>query len=59
MSSLSLRHFKELAEEISKLGGDALQWESRLTAGKQDEVPVLALKALLEQAIGEVPVKLE
>jgi hypothetical protein len=59
MSSLSLKQFQELVEEISKLGGDSLLREARLIAGKQDEVLVRALKIQLEQAIGEVPVKLE
>jgi hypothetical protein len=59
VSSRSLAQFQELAEEISKLGGDSLLWEARLAVGKQDESLIRALMAQVEPAIGEVPVKME
>ena len=59
MSSRSLAQFQELAEEISKLGGDSLLWEARLAVGKQDESLIRALMAQVEPAIGDVPVKME
>jgi hypothetical protein len=59
VSSRSLAQFQELAEEISKLGGDSLLWEARLAVGKQDESLIRALMAQVEPAVGEVPVKME
>ena len=59
VSSRSLAQFQELAEEVSKLGGDSLLWEARLAVGKQDESLIRALMAQLEPTIGEVPVKME
>ncbi len=59
VSSRSLAQFQELAEEISKLGGNSLLWEARLAVGKQDESLIRALMAQVEPAIGGVPVKTE
>jgi len=59
VSSRSLAQFQELAEEISKLGGDSLLWEARLAVGKQDESLTRALMAQLESEIGDIPVKTE
>ena len=59
VSALSLAQFQELAEEISKLGGDSLLWEARLAVGKQDDSLIQALMAQVEPEIGEVPVKTE
>jgi len=59
VSSCSLAQFQELAEEISKLGGDSLLWEARLAVGKQDASLIRALMAQVEPAIGEVSVKME
>jgi ChrB-like protein len=59
MSSRSLAQFQELAEEISKLGGDSLLWEARLAVGKQDEALVRALMIQLEPAIGKVSTRME
>jgi hypothetical protein len=59
VSPRSLAQFQELAEEISKLGGDSLLWEAHLAIGKHDESLIRALMAQVEPAIGEVSVKME
>lgn len=59
VSARSLAQFQELAEEVSKLGGDSLLWEARLAVGKQDDSLIQALMAQVDPAIGEVSVKME